>query len=136
MTAAPSPSDQPTLFPPQHQHHHHHPQWTLKLDTAPTPSSPFTVLKTTQRSMYDSSRSRALPENPAAPAYREVMLFNEVNELTEGTISSLYLYRGGRWVTPPVGVPSGEFTSRTLKEPGNGDEGELRKPFAGRWGIR
>lgn len=109
------------------------PQWTLKLDTTPTPSSPFTVLKTTQREMYDSSRSRALPENPAAPAYREVMLFNEVNELTEGTISSLYLYRGGRWVTPPVGVPSGEFTSRTLKEP-NGDEGELRKPFAGRWG--
>jgi 4-amino-4-deoxychorismate lyase len=28
-------------------------------------------------------------------------------------------------------VPSGEFTSATLRE---GDEGELRRPFAGRWG--
>lgn len=110
------------------------PQWVLKLDTQPTPSSPFTVLKTTKREMYDTSRERSLPKNPSAPAYSEVMLYNEVNELTEGTISSLYLYRGGRWVTPPVGVPSGEFTSSTLKDGSNEDEGELRKPFAGRWG--
>ena len=61
------------------------------------------------------------------------MLFNEVNELTEGTFTSLYFFRGGRWVTPPVGVPSDEFTSTTLKD-GNEDEGELRRPFAGRWG--
>ncbi|EUC43018.1 hypothetical protein COCMIDRAFT_101933 [Bipolaris oryzae ATCC 44560] len=109
------------------------PEWTIRLDTAPTPSSPFTLLKTTKREMYDQSRERALPENPAGPAYREVMLYNEVNELTEGTLTSLYLFRGGRWVTPPVGVPSGEFTSKTLKDDG-ADEGELRKPFAGRWG--
>ncbi|KAF1849065.1 uncharacterized protein K460DRAFT_375786 [Cucurbitaria berberidis CBS 394.84] len=109
------------------------PQWNIRLDTAPTPSSPFTLLKTTRREMYDKSRDRALPENAAGPAYREVMLYNEVNELTEGTLTSLYLFRGGRWVTPPVGVPSGEFTSKTLND-GNEDEGELRKPFAGRWG--
>jgi len=108
-------------------------EWKIKLDTAPTPSSPFTLLKTTKREMYDKSRERALPENAAGPAYREVMLYNEVNELTEGTLTSLYLFRGGRWVTPPVGVPSGEFTSKTLKDDG-ADEGELRKPFAGRWG--
>lgn len=83
--------------------------------------------------MYDQSRQRALPENSAGAAYCEVMLYNEVNELTEGTLTSLYLFRGGRWVTPPVGVPSGEFTSKTLKDDG-ADEGELRKPFAGRWG--
>ncbi|KAH7082522.1 hypothetical protein BKA63DRAFT_133152 [Paraphoma chrysanthemicola] len=110
------------------------PTWTLKLDTAPTPSSPLTLLKTTEREMYDRSRERALPENPSHPAYREVMLYNEVNELTEGTFTSLYLYRGGRWVTPPVGVPSGEFNSLTLKDGSNADEGELRRPFAGRWG--
>jgi 4-amino-4-deoxychorismate lyase len=109
------------------------PQWKIKLDTEPTPSSPFTLLKTTKREMYDASRSRALPPNPAGPAYREVMLYNEVSELTEGTLTSLYLFRGGRWVTPPVGVPSGEFTGKTLKDDG-ADEGELRKPFAGRWG--
>ncbi|RYN38974.1 hypothetical protein AA0114_g11410 [Alternaria tenuissima] len=109
------------------------PEWKIKLDTEPTPSSPFTLLKTTKREMYDQSRQRALPDNPAGPAYREVMLYNEVNELTEGTLTSLYLFRGGRWVTPPVGVPSGEFTSKTLKNDG-ADEGEWRKPLAGRWG--
>ena len=83
--------------------------------------------------MYDQSRERALPPNPAGPAYREVMLYNEVRELTEGTLTSLYLFRGGRWVTPTVGVPSGEFSRETLKDDG-ADEGELRKPFAGRWG--
>ncbi|KAI4940743.1 hypothetical protein J4E86_010715 [Alternaria arbusti] len=107
------------------------PEWKIALDTAPTPSSPFTLLKTTKREMYDQSRERALPPNPAGPAYREVMLYNEVRELTEGTLTSLYLFRGGRWVTPPVGVPSGEFSSKTLKDDGV-DEGELRKPFAGR----
>ncbi|KAG9185677.1 4-amino-4-deoxychorismate lyase [Alternaria panax] len=109
------------------------PEWKIKLDTEPTPSSPFTLLKTTKREMYDQSRQRALPSNPAGPSYVEVMLYNEVNELTEGALTSLYLFRGGRWVTPPVGVPSGEFTSKTLKDDG-ADEGELRKPFAGRWG--
>lgn len=108
------------------------PQWTIKLDTAPTPSSPLTLLKTSSRSMYDQSRERALPSNPTNPSYCEVMLYNEVDELTEGTLTSLYLFRGGRWVTPPVGVPSGEFSGRTLKD--GEDEGELRSPFAGRWG--
>ncbi|KAH7337917.1 hypothetical protein BKA66DRAFT_615117 [Pyrenochaeta sp. MPI-SDFR-AT-0127] len=109
------------------------PQWIVRLDTAPTPSSPFTLLKTTKRDMYNESRGRALPTNIKEPTYTEVMLYNEVNELTEGSITSLYLFRGGRWVTPPVGVPSGQFTSKTLRD-GNEDEGELRMPFAGRWG--
>jgi len=132
-TASPLTSDGLTHGPATSSTPPQPPQWTLKLDTAPTPSSPFTLLKTTQRAMYDTSRNRALPENAAGPMYTEVMLYNEVNELTEGTLTSLYLFRGGRWVTPPVGVPSGEFTSTTLKD-GNGDEGELRKPFGGRWG--
>ena len=109
------------------------PQWVVRLDTAATPSSPLTQLKTTERGMYNASRDRALPVNATAPANSEVMLYNEVNELTEGTLTSLYLFRGGRWVTPPVGVSSDEFTSGTLKD-GNQDEGELRRPFAGRWG--
>ncbi|KAF2133685.1 hypothetical protein P153DRAFT_419595 [Dothidotthia symphoricarpi CBS 119687] len=116
------------------------PQWTLRLDTHPTPSTPFTLLKTTHRPMYDSSRERALPAHPAGSMYREVMLYNECDELTEGALTSLYLFRGGRWVTPPVGVPSGEFTAQTLRGGGEGetgrnrDEGELRDSFAGRWG--
>jgi hypothetical protein len=74
------------------------------------------------------------------------MLHNECGEMTEGSITSLYFFRGGRWVTPPVGVPAGDFDARTLRgdEEGEGkgnggdgerwDEGEMRRPFAGRWG--
>ena len=119
------------------------PEWKLKLDTSPTPSSPYTLLKTTQRDMYDASRSRALPQNPTSAVHREVILYNDVNEVTEGTLTSLYFWRGGKWVTPPVGVPEafkiGASDGNSGKEEednnnNNSDEGELRKPFAGRWG--
>ena len=59
-------------------------------------------------------------------------------------MTSLYLYRGGRWVTPPVGVPAGHLAladtdaaAPAFPTPGknpNEDEGELRVPFPGRWG--
>lgn len=106
-------------------------EWTLRLDTQPTPPSPHTLLKTTMREMYNAARARALPSNLAAPAQVEVMLFNDVHELTEGTYTSLYFYRGGRWVTPPVGVPS---AFKPSSGDGEQDEGELRVPFPGRWG--
>lgn len=95
------------------------------------------------RAHYDASRARALPSHPQGAAYTEVLLWNDTRELTEGTLTTVYLFRGGRWVTPPVGVPAGEFTRETLKElDGRGredggaglDEGELREPFKGRWG--
>ncbi|KAJ4991610.1 aminodeoxychorismate lyase [Stagonosporopsis vannaccii] len=134
------------------------PEWKLRLDTAPTPPSPYTLLKTTEREMYDKSRARALPANPASSVHREVILFNGVNEVTEGTLTSLYFYRGGRWVTPPVGVPEAfkippktnlghapsgnealsdgqtSTASDQADRTDNTDEGELRHPFPGRWG--
>lgn len=114
------------------------PEYVLKLDTEPTPTSSFTLLKTTVREHYDASRARALPTNTRAPGFAEVLLYNSTHELTEGTLTSLYLFRGGRWVTPPVGVPASEFTAESLKDLHgadiNLDEGELREPFAGRWG--
>jgi len=54
-------------------------------------------------------------------------------------MTSLYLFRGGRWVTPPVGVPAGHYAEEVKGEDVDGelpgkDEGELRTPFPGRWG--
>jgi hypothetical protein len=121
----PAGNKDPSYIPPP-------PEWRLKLDTTTTPSSPYTLLKTTVRDVYDKSRERALPENPASAVHREVILFNEVNEVTEGTLTSLYFWRGGKWVTPPVGVPEAFKISASTK--GELDEGELRRPFAGRWG--
>ena len=114
------------------------PLWTLRLDTQSTPRTPFTLLKTTQRTVYDASRARALPSNPQSSVHVEVIMFNTVQEVTEGTLTSLYFFRGGRWVTPPVGVPEaykmpveGDVDVEGRE---NADEGELRKPFPGRWG--
>ncbi|KAF9729574.1 hypothetical protein PMIN03_006340 [Paraphaeosphaeria minitans] len=114
------------------------PEYHLRLDTQPTPTSAFTRLKTTVREQYDAARARALPANPAGAPYAEVILYNSTLELTEGTLTTIYVFRGGRWVTPPVGVPAGEFTAQMLRdaegESVDLDEGELRRPFAGRWG--
>jgi hypothetical protein len=126
------------------------PIWTLKIDTHPTPPSPYTLLKTSERTPYDLSRSRALPneEEAASSVHREVVLWNSVREVTEGTLTSLYFFRGGKWVTPPVGVPSAfpcltSTSTSTSTSPTdtntntnttNADEGELRTPFPGRWG--
>ncbi|OCL11227.1 hypothetical protein AOQ84DRAFT_437858 [Glonium stellatum] len=123
------------------------PTWILKLDPIATPITPFTSLKTTHRDHYTASRNRTLPDDPPsttpAPSSTnyEVLLHNPCNELTEGSMTSLYLYRGGRWVTPPVGVPAGHLalsdTEPVFPTPGqnpNEDEGEMRTPFPGRWG--
>ncbi|KAG9204441.1 hypothetical protein G6514_000898 [Epicoccum nigrum] len=114
------------------------PLWTLRLDKQSTPRTPFTLLKTTQRTVYDESRARALPSNPQSSVHAEVILFNAVQEVTEGTLTSLYFFRGGRWVTPPVGVPEAYKIpvegDADVGERENADEGELRKPFPGRWG--
>ncbi|KAL1650841.1 Aminodeoxychorismate lyase [Diplodia intermedia] len=82
------------------------PSWILTVDTAPTPTSPHTLLKTTHRAHYDAARARSVPATAPAPAgtgtpLHEVLLWNSVGEMTEGSFTSAYFYRGGRWVTPP-----------------------------------
>ncbi|OJD34808.1 aminodeoxychorismate lyase [Diplodia corticola] len=123
------------------------PAWTLTIDTSPTPTSPHTLLKTTHRAHYDAARARSAPAVPGGGGtLHEVLLWNTVGEMTEGSFTSAYFYRGGRWVTPPVGVPDNvSFSSSpssssppppsdSLPPPPLGDEGELRSPFPGRWG--
>lgn len=138
--------------------------WILTIDTAPTPTSPHTLLKTTHRAHYDAARARSVPAAPTtttpAGTLHEVLLWNSVGEMTEGSFTSAYFYRGGRWVTPPVGVPNNVSSSSSEKAGGEeegedatggeregtvsqrssscctkfSDEGELREPFPGRWG--
>ncbi|GME25697.1 Aminodeoxychorismate lyase [Neofusicoccum parvum] len=116
--------------------------WILTVDTAPTPTSPHTLLKTTRRAHYDAARARSVPDAPAPPGrLHEVLLWNAVGEMTEGSFTSAYFSRGGRWVTPPVGVPANVGTdegegmaSKSGDAAPDAGEGELREPFAGRWG--
>lgn len=115
--------------------------WTLTLDTEPTELTEHTSLKTTRRAHYVASRDRALPPN--SKITDEVLMYSICGELTECTFTSVYVFRGGRWVTPPVGPPSTLAAEDALVPPLEAnqnpnqprpDEGELRDPFPGRWG--
>jgi para-aminobenzoate synthetase/4-amino-4-deoxychorismate lyase len=53
--------------------------------------------KTTQRALYEGELARARNDG-----YDEVLFLNERGELTEGAISTLFIRRGGRLLTPPL----------------------------------
>lgn len=54
--------------------------------------------KTTTRAFYDEPRQRA----HASHGVDEVLFLNERDELTEGSITSLFVERGGKLLTPPL----------------------------------
>lgn len=76
------------------------PAYEILVDTQPTAKSEFTHHKTTRRPMYDGARARA----QLAPSdHKEVLLVNEDNRsIMEGSITTCYFWRGGRWVTPII----------------------------------
>jgi len=88
-----------------------HPQpWRILLDTHPTPSTPFTSHKTTLRAPYLEARARACIPSLTSPI--EVLLYNPSGEITEGSLTSVYFFRGGRWVTPAVESGGNRGTTR------------------------
>jgi 4-amino-4-deoxychorismate lyase len=64
----------------------------LRLDSA----DPWLRIKTSHRPIYDQARA-TLPDGAD-----EAILLNERGELCEGTITSLFLRRGDRLLTPPL----------------------------------
>lgn len=88
-------------------------RYDIILDWMPTPISTYTWLKTARREHYDIARQRmllALAEIQDGKATSrgdcEIILHNTRNEVTEGSVSNIYLWRDG-WITPPVGNESG-----------------------------
>ncbi|KAI1810456.1 putative 4-amino-4-deoxychorismate protein [Poronia punctata] len=72
----------------------------IYLDQQTTPKTEFTHFKTTHRPMYDAARSR---HNIGLADKKEVLLVNERDgSIMEGSITTPYFWRHGRWVTPPV----------------------------------
>lgn len=62
--------------------------------------------KTTCRELFDREREKAI-----AAGYLEVLFVNERGEVTEGSITNLFIRRAGRLLTPPVscGLLNGIF---------------------------
>ncbi|KAI1186819.1 putative 4-amino-4-deoxychorismate protein [Nemania serpens] len=76
-------------------------EFEVVVDGQATTKSEFTHFKTTHRPMYDGARHRANILNAADK--REVLLVNEDDgSIMEGSITTPYFWRNGRWVTPPV----------------------------------
>jgi 4-amino-4-deoxychorismate lyase len=77
-----------------------------------TSPSPYTRYKTSERSVYTAARLACnLPAQPTADPV-EVLLWNVSGELMEGSLTSVYVKRGGQWVTPPVECGGNEGTTR------------------------
>lgn len=74
--------------------------WRLFIDTQPTVPSAFTSYKTTKRAMYDAARHRVGIKSYAVSS--EVILYNTKGEVMEGSLTSLYFFREGQWMTPLV----------------------------------
>jgi hypothetical protein len=74
----------------------------IQIAKSSTEPSRFTRRKTTYRKPYDDARAHAtpplLPKDP--PTMRELLLFNPSNQIMEASLSAVYFYQGGKWVTP------------------------------------
>jgi para-aminobenzoate synthetase/4-amino-4-deoxychorismate lyase len=88
-------------------------QQTLNVCLAKEPvdsNNVFLFHKTTEREVYESAR-RGLE------TFDDVLLYNELGELTEFTIGNLVVELDGRLVTPPIscGVLAGTFRAHLLE---------------------
>jgi hypothetical protein len=73
-------------------------EWTISLDANPTEPTESTIIKTYDRSAYD--RARASAGITSFAERREVLLYTASGLVLDGSLSTPYIYRGGRWVTP------------------------------------
>ena len=86
--------------------------WKIFLDAQATPSTDYTSYKTNRRAMYDEARLRRLPEGTTMSSAVEVVMYNTDDEITEGSLTSVFLHRDGRWVTPPTSSGCQRGTTR------------------------
>jgi len=76
------------------------PLYEVILDLGRTGRSEFTHFKTTRRAMYDDARRRAGIDGSV---HKEVLIIHEHDgSIMEGSSTTPYFWRNGRWVTPPV----------------------------------
>lgn len=76
------------------------PTYDVIPDSAQTARSEYTHFKTTERTVYDGARSRVSIQ---LTDLKEVLLVNNADgSIMEGSMTTPYFWRKGRWVTPPV----------------------------------
>jgi len=85
--------------------------WVLSVDPHRTTPSPFTTYKTTSRDMYTLARERVGIESMTDP--KEVFIISdEGGQVMEGSLTSVFFWRGEKWVTPPISSGGQAGTTR------------------------
>lgn len=85
--------------------------WDIIPDTVRTTPSPYTTYKTTSRDMYNAARERAGIKDMAEK--KEVLIISDKDgELMEGSLTSVFFWRDGKWVTPPISSGGQAGTTR------------------------
>lgn len=72
--------------------------WVVTPDIIHTLPSSYTSHKTTSRGVYDAARLRA--QIHAATDPKEVLLISSKGEIMEGSLTTPYFWRNGKWTTP------------------------------------
>ncbi|KPI35723.1 uncharacterized protein AB675_1303 [Cyphellophora attinorum] len=78
-----------------------------------TCASPFTIHKTIHRPMYNAVRM-VTGIAAAPPTSEEVLLYNEKDQVTEASLSTVYFWRNAQWVTPASSCGGNHGASRML----------------------
>ncbi len=73
-------------------------EWTVVVDVQPTEVCESTMYKTSNRAPY--ARPRVSASIPDLQTPKEVLLFNPEGAILDGSQSTPYFYRNGRWVVP------------------------------------
>ena len=104
------------------------PEYEVLVDDLWSDRSEYTHFKTTQRAVYDGARQRAKINLPDP---KEVLIVNKTNgTIMEGSTTTPYFWREGRWVTPAV---SKEFD---MEKGSGGQNGTSRRWALERYVVR
>jgi para-aminobenzoate synthetase/4-amino-4-deoxychorismate lyase len=84
---------------------------------------PMLFHKTTHRPLYAAAFKEAVDAG-----FDDLLFMNEHGEVTEGAISNIFVEKGGRWLTPPVGcgLLAGVYRRHLLETLANAEERVLR----------
>ena len=85
--------------------------WEIIPDTVRTTPSPYTTYKTTSRDMYTTARERVGIKDMAEK--KEVLIISDKDgEIMEGSLTSVFFWRNGKWTTPPISSGGQDGTTR------------------------
>ena len=73
----------------------------------------FQYFKTTKRELYNSELIKYKKEG-----FDEVLFLNEQNNITEGSITNIFVFKNAKWKTPPIssGILNGIYRNHFIKK--------------------